>query len=180
MVRPVVQWSAVSNGRSNDPMAGRRHGVHLGMYWGLLLPCLCEGLGPPPLIPATPPILRPPQPPSPHSRDPSNFAAAASLRAFREPLRFCVPRLPARILGPGRDQKHAMRPGRLCAQHKCPRPKYIWPQRLCAHPECPCSFMAPAALRAFLRSLLVLRPQRACVHGLRPRVSLASMFPQLF
>ena len=100
MVRPVVQRSVVSNGRSNDPMAGRRHGVHIGVYWGLLLPCLCEGLGPPPPIPVTPPILRP-QPPSPLSRDPSKLAAAAPLRAFRESLRFCVPRFPARILGPG-------------------------------------------------------------------------------
>ena len=108
MVGPMAQWSVQwSNGRS-CPMVGPMIQwpvvvmgcIYIGVYWGLLLPCLCEGLGPPPLIPVTPPILRP-QPPSPLSRDPSKLAAAASLRAFRESLRFCVPRLPARILGPG-------------------------------------------------------------------------------
>ena len=108
MVGPMAQWSVQwSNGRS-CPMVGPMIQwpvvvmgcIYIGVYWGLLLPCLCEGLGPPPPIPATPPILRP-QPPSPLSRDPSKLAAAAPLRAFRESLRFCVPRFPARILGPG-------------------------------------------------------------------------------
>ena len=62
------------------------------------------------------------QPPSPHSRGPSSFAAAASLPAFRGPRRDCVPSIPAHTLGSGRDQKLAMGPGALCVQHKCPLP----------------------------------------------------------
>ena len=33
------------------------------------------------------------------------------------------------------------------------------------HPKCPCSFKAPAVLRAFPRPLLILRPQWLCVHS---------------
>ena len=95
---------------------------------GTFAPRLCHGLRLPPLIPATPPILRP-QPPSPHSRDPSDFAAAARLLAFRGPLPYCVPGLPPRIPGDPSDLAAA---AGLRASWGTPR--ILRPQRLCAHP----------------------------------------------
>ena len=87
---------------------------------------------------------------SPCRAPPRGLAPPRSVLRPRPPPSLTLrPSVPARILGPWRDQKLAMGPGALCGQHKCPRPE-------CGPSGCARVLSAPAPLR----------PRRSCAHSM--------------